>query len=328
MFTADYSERRGKWIPLKEKIDQALEKCSRSERSSSDVWRRDDAPGVRTRDEWRHDFTRIAKRRRVCRWIPKRPPCMLYTSGTTGKPKGCGPHARGVPGADRERDLSRLRSQAGGPVLLAVRHRLDDGAVDHHRQSHFGGTIFLYDGAPDYPGPDRLWEMIERHRITTFGVSPTAIRMLMRRPANCPDGRRCVCSDRRASRGTRLVPLVLRKASAGRCPVINISGGTEIVGCFLFPLPIQPLKACTLGGPAPGMATEVVDESGEPVRGRKGYLVCTKPAPSMTRGIWGDPERYLETYWSPLARACGITAIGRAWMRTDAGSCTAAPTNR
>jgi acetyl-CoA synthetase len=83
-----------------------------------------------------------------------------------------------------------------------------------------------------------------------------------------------------------------------RCPIINISGGTEIVGSFLFPLPIQPLKPCTLGGPAPGMATEVVDESGVPVRGRKGYLVCTKPAPSMTRGIWSDPERYLETYWS------------------------------
>src|SRR5215475_13919801 len=83
-----------------------------------------------------------------------------------------------------------------------------------------------------------------------------------------------------------------------RCPIINISGGTEIVGCFLFPLPIQSLKPCSLGAPAPGMATEVVDENGTPVRGRKGYLVCTKPSPSMTRGIWNDPARYLETYWS------------------------------
>ena len=89
-----------------------------------------------------------------------------------------------------------------------------------------------------------------------------------------------------------------RTSASGAVPVINISGGTEIVGCFLFPLPIQPLKVCTLGGPAPGMATEVVDEDGAPVRGRTGYLVCTKPAPSMTRGIWGDPKRYIETYWS------------------------------
>jgi acetyl-CoA synthetase len=83
-----------------------------------------------------------------------------------------------------------------------------------------------------------------------------------------------------------------------RLPIINISGGTEIIGCFLFPLPIQPLKPCSLGGPAPGMATDVVDEHGESVRGRKGYLVCRQPAPSMTRGIWNDPARYVETYWS------------------------------
>jgi acetyl-CoA synthetase len=88
------------------------------------------------------------------------------------------------------------------------------------------------------------------------------------------------------------------RVGRGRCPVINISGGTEIVGSFLFPLPIQELKPCTLGAPAPGMATEVVDDNGIPVRGRMGYLVCTRPAPSMTRGIWNDPQRYLDTYWS------------------------------
>jgi acetyl-CoA synthetase len=79
---------------------------------------------------------------------------------------------------------------------------------------------------------------------------------------------------------------------------MNISGGTEIIGGFLSPLPIQPLKACSLGGPAPGMATDVFDAQGRPVRGQLGYLVCTKPAPSMTRGVWNDPQRYLEAYWS------------------------------
>jgi len=79
---------------------------------------------------------------------------------------------------------------------------------------------------------------------------------------------------------------------------MNISGGTEIIGCFLAPLPVEPLKACSLGGPSPGMAVDVFDEQGRPLRGRMGYLVCTKPAPSMTRGVWKDPERYLEAYWS------------------------------
>jgi len=84
-----------------------------------------------------------------------------------------------------------------------------------------------------------------------------------------------------------------------RMPILNISGGTEILGCFLYPLPIQPLKPCTLGAPGPGMAVEILNDAGEPVpQGATGYLACTKPAPSMTRGVWGSPERYLETYWS------------------------------
>jgi acetyl-CoA synthetase len=102
-----------------------------------------------------------------------------------------------------------------------------------------------------------------------------------------------------------------------RCPIINISGGTEIIGCFLLPLPIQALKPCTLGGPAPGMAVEVVDENGVPVRGRKGYLVCTKPAPSMTRGIWNDARRYIETYWS---RFPGVWYHGD-WASVDEDGC-------
>lgn len=94
-----------------------------------------------------------------------------------------------------------------------------------------------------------------------------------------------------------------------RIPVINISGGTEIIGCFLFPLPIQPLKPCTLGGPAPGMSAEVLDDAGNRVAaGTTGYLACTKPAPSMTRGVWGDPQRYIDTYLSKVFARPGVPA--------------------
>ncbi|HEY1342275.1 MAG TPA: AMP-binding protein, partial [Bryobacteraceae bacterium] len=163
----------------------------------------------------------------------------------------------------------------------------------------FGGAIFLYDGAPDYPGPMRLWEMIERHGITTFGISPTAIRLLSKSAGDLPpmESLRLLGSTGEPWDEAAWM-WYFERVGRRRCPIINISGGTEIVGSFLFPLPIQELKPCSLGGPAPGMATEVVDENGAPVRGRKGYLVCTKPAPSMTRGIWNDPERYIETYWS------------------------------
>jgi acetyl-CoA synthetase len=91
---------------------------------------------------------------------------------------------------------------------------------------------------------------------------------------------------------------LLEVVGKGRCPIINLSGGTEIFGCFLLPLPIMPLKPSTLGGPGLGMDVDVFDDEGKPVRGQIGYLVCKKPAPSMTRGFWKDPERYLKTYWS------------------------------
>jgi acetyl-CoA synthetase len=143
--------------------------------------------------------------------------------------------------------------------------------------------------------------MLERNEITTFGVSPTAIRVLMRssHPARYNmDSLRLLGSTGEPWDDTSY-RWFFENVGRSRIPVINISGGTEIIGCFLFPLPIQPLKPCTLGAPAPGMATEILDDAGNPVaQGVTGYLACTKPAPSMTRGVWGSPERYLETYWS------------------------------
>ncbi len=224
---------------------------------------------------------------------------ILYTSGTTGRPKGTVHTHAGC------------LAQMGKEIWLGFDHRDADrffwlsdigwmmGPWSILGNHLFGGTIFLYDGAPDFPSAARLWEMIERHGITTFGVSPTAIRMLSRAGDELPpmESLRLLGSTGEPWDEAAWM-WFFERVGRRRCPVINISGGTEIVGSFLLPLPIQGLKPCSLGGPAPGMATECVDENGVPVRGRKGYLVCTKPAPSMTRGIWGDPERYLETYWS------------------------------
>jgi acetyl-CoA synthetase len=224
---------------------------------------------------------------------------LLYTSGTTGGAKGTvHTHAGCV-------------AQMGKEIWLAFDHRDSDrffwltdlgwmmGPWSILGNHLFGGTIFLYDGAPDFPGPARLWEMIVRHKITTFGLSPTAIRMLAKAGSEPPpmDSLRLLGSTGEPWDEASWM-WFFERIGRRRCPILNISGGTEIVGCFLLPLPIQGLKPCSLGGPAPGMATECVDEEGRPARGRKGYLVCTKPAPSMTRGIWGDPDRYLRSYWS------------------------------
>jgi acetyl-CoA synthetase len=276
VFTTDHLTRRGKRIPLAEKVPTGIlrlcaEDLIETEPSTFET---------QSLDSEHRAF-------------------ILYTSGTTGKPKGVVHTHAGC------------LAQMGKEIWLGFDHQPTDRffwlsdigwmmgpwtIIGNHL---FGGTIFLYDGAPDYPARSRLWDMINGHRITTFGVSPTAIRMLIG-----PDDRPPAMPSLRilGSTGEPWDEVswmrYFDRVGGGRCPIINISGGTEIVGSFLFPLPIQELKPCTLGAPAPGMATEVVDDSGHPVRGRMGYLVCTKPAPSMTRGIWNDPQRYIHTYWS------------------------------
>jgi acetyl-CoA synthetase len=290
LFTADRLERRGKLLPLQEKMPKTVEypvvlPYKGGTVSGCKIWQDflsgqpAEAPTASLDSEARA--------------------FILYTSGTTGKPKGTVHTHAGC------------LAQMGKEIWLAFDHRTDDrffwlsdigwmmGPWSILGNHLFGGAIFLYDGAPDFPSPMRLWETLERHRITTFGVSPTAIRALRKSAGELPpmESLRLLGSTGEPWDDPSWL-WFFERVGRRRCPIINISGGTEIVGCFLFPLPIQPLKPCTLGGPAPGMAVDVVDEHGAPVRGRMGYLVCTKPAPSMTRGVWNDPARYIETYWS------------------------------
>ncbi|HTP89851.1 MAG TPA: AMP-binding protein [Candidatus Acidoferrales bacterium] len=278
LFTADHLERRGKRLPLAEKMPPF-------EGHTILV----NGPLFPDQPSQAATLSLASEHRAF----------LLYTSGTTGRPKGTVHTHAGC------------LAQMGKEIWLAFDHRDSDrffwlsdigwmmGPWTILGNHLFGGTILLYDGAPDYPTPARLWQTIERHGITTFGVSPTAIRVLGKSGVGLPpmDSLRLLGSTGEPWDDASWL-WFFERVGRRRCPIINISGGTEIVGCFLLPLPIQPLKPCSLGGPAPGMATEVVDETGAPVRGRKGYLVCTKPAPSMTRGIWNDPKRYIDTYWS------------------------------
>jgi acetyl-CoA synthetase len=300
VFTADHAERRGRRLPLKEKVDQALRTTRCVEKVVVTPYKGDEIPWHASRDLWWDELLAGQPETRPSLILDSEDRAfILYTSGTTGKPKGTVHTHAGC--------LAQMAKE----IYLAFDHKPSDRfwwlsdigwmmgpwtIIGNHT---FGGTIFLYDGAPDYPTADRLWQIVERRRITTFGISPTAIRLLMRTgiPQQAMPSLRLLGSTGEPWDDTSYL-WYFENVGHRRCPIINISGGTEFIGSFLTVLPIQPLKPCTLGGPAPGMATEVVDDAGHPVRGKKGYLVCTKPAPSMTRGIWGDPKRYIETYWS------------------------------
>jgi acetyl-CoA synthetase len=165
-----------------------------------------------------------------------------------------------------------------------------------------GSTFFVYDGAPDYPGTDRLWALVERHRLTTLGLSPTLVRALM--PLGAEPVRAHDLTSLRffASTGEPWNPdpwrWLFEVVGEGRRPIINYSGGTEISGGIVMGNPILPLKPCAFSGPCPGIAADVFDEEGRPVRNAVGELVIKAPWIGMTRGFWRDPERYLETYWS------------------------------
>jgi acetyl-CoA synthetase len=225
-----------------------------------------------------------------------------YTSGTTGKPKGAvHTHAGFLVKTASEVAYSFDLSEGGvfcwitdmgwimGPLSIIGTHAN-------------GGTLLLYEGSPDVPDLNRLWDLVQRHGVTMLGVSPTLIRTL-RTTAQTDTGRFDLSSVHTiGSTGEPWDPdsyeWLARDVFGARVPVINFSGGTEVGGSFLAPYPVEPIRSCSLGGPSLGMDVDVIDDQGHPVRGVIGELICRQPWPSMTRGIWKDPDRYLEAYWS------------------------------
>jgi acetyl-CoA synthetase len=227
---------------------------------------------------------------------------IAYTSGTTGRPKGA-VHVHGG-------FLVKMASEAVYQADLHPDETLywvtDMGWImgpwEMVGAGAQGATVVIYEGAPDWPQPDRVWTSVEQHGVNVLGVSPTLIRALKTHGDELPRSHDLSSLRIFGSTGEPWNPEPYRwlaeVVGEGTRPVINISGGTEVGACFLTPYPVENIKVCSLGGPSHGMDVDVFDENGDPVRGKVGELVCKRPWPGMTRGIWGDSERYLDTYWS------------------------------
>ncbi|HEX2425229.1 MAG TPA: AMP-binding protein [Actinomycetota bacterium] len=304
LVTANGFPRRGRVVPMKETADGAVPAAPTVQHVVVvERIRRDDTPWTDDRDVRWSELLEAQPARFETRALDSEHPLFLaYTSGTTGRPKGA-VHVHGG-------FLVKIAEEVAYQVDLHPGERLfwvsDLGWImgpwEIVGATALGATVFLFDGAPNFPHADRLWDLVERHRITTLGVSPTLIRALI--PAGEQPVRSHDLSSLRilASTGEPWNPEPYRWFSetvgGQRLPIINLSGGTEVGACFLSPHPVNELKSCTLHGPSLGMDLDVWDANGEPVPGGQvGELVCKQPWPSMTRGVWGDPERYLETYW-------------------------------
>jgi len=230
------------------------------------------------------------------------PMMIIYTSGTTGKPKGAVHTHCGFPVKSAQDIWHGLDLHPDETLFWITDMGWMMGPWEVFGTLLLGATMMLYDGAPDFPGPDRVWSLVDRHKVTALGVSPTLIRALRRHGDEIVHRHDLSSLRKFGSTGEPWNPepwmWLFQNVGRGKLSIINYSGGTEISGGILMGNVLTPMKPCAFSGPLPGMAADVVDENGKSVRGQVGELVIREPWIGMTRGFWKDRERYIETYWS------------------------------
>ncbi|MDZ7618936.1 MAG: acetate--CoA ligase, partial [Patescibacteria group bacterium] len=316
--TADAGWRRGKELPLKANVDEALkksptvEKCVVLKRVGADV---EMQPG---RDFWWHEL--MAEASDDCPAEPmdsEAPLFILYTSGSTGKPKGI-KHTTAGYNLYVKKTVEWVFDLRDEDVYWCT---ADIGWITGHSYIVYGplsagATILMYEGSPDTPKQDRFWELIEKYKVSIFYTAPTAIRSFIKWGDQWVDGHDLSSLRLLGTVGEGINPEAWmwyhNKIGGGRCPIVDTWWQTETGGIMMSPLPgataTKPGSCCK---PLPGIVPAIVGEDKQPVpAGQGGWLTITRPWPGMLRGIWGDDQRYKTQYWSdvPGQYLCGDNA--------------------
>ncbi|MEN9529266.1 MAG: hypothetical protein RI932_1139 [Pseudomonadota bacterium] len=327
VITANGGFRRGKILSLKQAVDKAVAECpcvenvivvDRLGETASGAYLKSETAFSPTqmshgRDRWFHEV-RVAGSSHAAESLPAEHPLfILYTSGTTGKPKGV---VHGTAGYALWTNLTCqwVFDIKPNDVYWCT---ADIGWVTGHSYVVYGplsagATVYMYEGAPDFPDFGRFWRCIEREKISIFYTAPTAIRAFMRQGDHWPEKSNLSSLRLLGSVGEPINPEAWEWYHAiigkNQCPIVDTWWQTETGGVMMSPLPgLTPLKPGSATRPLPGIAVDVVDDNGTPVaKGNRGKLVITKPWPSQLRTVHGDPERYAKTYWNTFAGPAGM----------------------
>lgn len=301
VIAADGFTRRGRLVEMKAIVDEAV--ATLPQVSTVIVVKKTDnaitwVPG---RDRWWADLLTGEVSDQTITLPADAPLMLLYTSGTTGKPKGAVHSHTGFP-VKCTQDLQHSFDLRPDDVLFWF---TDMGWMMGPFMVYggliTGATIVLYDGTPDWPDASALWHIIAEHRVSMFGISPTVIRSLMTSGIEPLKGYDLTSLRILGSSGEPWNPepwhWFFTHVGQTRCPIVNYSGGTEISGGILAASAVEPQKPCAFSGPIPGMAARVLNDQGDVVTETVGELALIGPWPGMTHGFWHDASRYLEAYW-------------------------------